>query len=81
MSRRSCMEYLPYGKYVVVVEQDVEQCGVFNMDKTYQCETPETTCCSGMSVHAMTEDTIGVYRVITVAYMLVLCGQEKGFVV
>lgn len=81
MSARSCTKYLPYGKYLVIVEQDVQQCGVFNMDNTYNCENPDVICCNGMSPHAMTEQTMGVYRAITVAYMLIICGQEKGFVV
>ena len=81
MSGRSCTNYLPYGKYLVVVEQNVEQCGMFNMDETYYCESPDNTCCGGMSPRFMTEATIGVYRAITVAYMLITCGQEKGFVV
>lgn len=73
MPDRSCSDYLPRGKYVVIAEQDVQQCGMFDMDTTYYCESPDSTCCGGMSLHAMTEETMGIYRAITVAYMLNIC--------
>lgn len=68
-------------KYIEIVERDVRQVGKFDMERTFFCNMPASTCCGGMSPNSITERTMGVYRAVTVAYTLIVCGEEKGFVI
>ena len=72
---------IPPGKYVIIAEEDVNNVGMFDMGNTDFCYQPGITCCGGMSPDCMTVSTMGVYRIVAVAYTLIIRGKERGFVV
>lgn len=67
------------GQYLIVVEQAVDEVGMFDMSKTFVCSVRNITCTGGTTLLDLDEENRGFYKMWTVANVIAFCGEEKGF--
>ena len=77
----SCSKQIPEGKYVIIMDEDWQQLGTFDMEKTRFCLHPHVGCVTGKSVQDVREGNAGLHKALTTANMLLILGEMKGFYV